>query len=62
MHHVWWQVSFMPGEGVIVRRFEKRGSLFGRCTVEYTRLTHREAMDVLDADSTAVLVEAFFNA
>jgi len=58
MTYTYWTLSLMPGEGWIVRRMVKRGTLFARCTVEYGRLTYSEAMDVLDSDcSDAILAE-----
>lgn len=55
MDYVWWELSLLPPHGWIVRRFVRRGSLFGACEMEYERLTRREADDVLEAELTAVL-------
>jgi len=50
--YTWWELTLMPGEGWVVRRFTRKGTLFARCEVEYDRLTRGEAIDVLDADSS----------
>ncbi len=52
MIYTWWELSLMPGEGWIVRRFTKRNTLWARCEWECDRLVWQEAMDVLDSDST----------
>ena len=56
--YTWWELTLMPGEGWIVRRFTKKGTLFATCVVEYERLTHGEAMDVLDFDSSWFVVQS----
>jgi len=58
MDHTYWTLTLMPTEGWIVRRWVKKGTLFARVEVEYGRLTHAEAMQVLDDDSTDVLLGA----
>lgn len=55
MVHVWWETTFMPGEGLIVRRFQRKGICPATCEAEYDRLTWGEHLDVLEADMTWIL-------
>ena len=52
MEYVWWTTTLMPGEGWIVRRWEKVGTRFATCAVEYDRLVYAEALQVLEDDLT----------
>jgi len=61
MTYTYWTLTLMPGDGWIVRRMVKPGMCFARCEVEYGRLTRDEALDVLDSDSTTVLLGALLS-
>lgn len=56
MEHVYWTLHLRPGQGWVVTRWSKRGNLWPVPVVEYDRLMKAEANDVLEADSTAVLL------
>lgn len=56
MRYVWWDFTYDPmTREVTVRRFAKCGTTWARVEVEYDGLTWGEALDVLDADSSAEL-------
>lgn len=57
MTHFWWDFTYDPVErSVAVRRWRKDSNCWARVDAQYDGLTWSEALDVFDADSTAVLV------
>jgi len=56
MDHYYWTLTLVPTEGWVVRRMRKRANLWPTAEVVYDRLMHHEALDVLDYDSSYVLV------
>lgn len=56
MTWTWWTLTLMPYEGWIVTRFEKHNQQFARPVEVYDRLTRAEAMQVLDDESTRLML------
>lgn len=58
MTETWWTYRYDPvSREVAVQRWTRRGITRAKLQVEYGGLTWSEALDVLDADSTSVLLD-----
>ena len=56
MEHVFWTVTLVPGEGWTCTRWVKVANLWPEPIVEYDRLMRAELVDVLDTETSAVLL------
>lgn len=59
MRYTWWSWTYNPAtREVAVQQWVKRSNCWAELEVEYTGLTWGEAVDVLDAASTAELLRS----
>jgi hypothetical protein len=58
MEYTFWIVMLRPGEGWVLQRWVKKGTLWPVLVREYERLVRDELRDVIDADTSDVLLEA----
>jgi len=56
MDYYYWTLELVPTVGWTVKRWRKRRNLWAVIELQYDGLMHNEAIDVLDADSSYVLL------